>query len=128
MSSRKGKVATVQHIFEVMVEQPKNGFDRIRLEVSYDKGGWGGQPRGYSIMAFPAKVEEEGVTTIALFGGASKFLEGATRFSYDRLFKVCDLVRDGNRDDEVNIVLSKVMQRNDMTIVGKRIYLYRPST
>ncbi len=109
-----------------MVKEPQRGFDRIRLEVRYDKGGFG-SARGYSIMAFPTKVEEEGVTTIGLFTGASKDVEGALRFSYTQLFKHCDAVRDGKMEDVVNQVLLSVEQRNGMTMQGERIYLYRPS-
>lgn len=107
-------------IFEALAKEPVKGFDRIRLEVSYDKGGWNGSARGYSMTAFPAKVEEPGVTTIGLFAGSSAFLEGAARFSSKRLKELADMLATGG--DAVASFVEKNAGKNGMALTGERVY------
>jgi len=109
-------------LFEVLVKEPVKGFDRIRVELSYDKGGWNGSARGYYIMAFPAKVEERGMMTVGLFMGASSFIEVALRFSAVRLKQLAVMACEGKMKYHVDRVLAQVKQRNGMTIVGEPIY------
>lgn len=101
-------------VLEMLAEQAVKGFDRIRLEVSYDKG------RGYSMMAFPAKVEEPGVMTIGLFTGSSSFLEGASRFSANRLRSLANTVL---YSEAALALVQQNAQKNGMTLKGDPIYL-----
>ena len=125
-SSRRGGSATANILMEIMAKKPKGGFDRIRVEVSYNKGHFGA-PRGYSIVAFPAKKEEEGTTTIGLFTGASKFIEGATKLSTKRLLELSDRAVKGELNDTLDIVLAAVTQRSGLEPTEQRVYSHQPS-
>lgn len=111
---------TTIKIFDALVSEPVKGFDRIRVEVSYDKGGWGGSKRGYSMTAFPAKVDEPGKITIGLFTGSSTLLEEATRFSAKRLKELAGVVGLGH--EAVLAFVEKNAEKNGMVLTGERVY------
>ena len=112
-------------VYEIMVEQPVKGFDRIRVEVSYDKGGWNGSRRGYSMMAFPAKVEAPGVMTIGLFTGSSVFLQEVPRFKALRLKQLANDIRTGLL--VTRTLVEQNAAKNGMVLKGDPIYLDRPN-